>query len=574
MYKVSSCVRPENLIGKGSFATVYRYTNVDGQIYAVKVIDKNLMSPKEMEYINREIHMISGLIHPHIVKSIGVFNEGSMVYMVFEYCANGDLRSYLVRNRNQVGEPLARRMLLQLISGVKYLYDNQIFHRDLKTQNLFLTEDLILKIGDFGFATRGRNMTKSCIGSPYYMSPEILGKNPSIKSDLWSIGIIFYELLTGTIPFEGKVKNQTELYTMILTKPIDIPNNISENARDLLSSLLTIDVNKRIDWDQLFSHKYFTPINTGDIYLQRVLRWNIYTDVEEFLIPVLSPVDTTDTTIHNNYRPLIDKYLGYTPEDTVLIIPSSSSCIVVICDKSDGFVHVSPTTTSFDRKLEYLQILKDYIKERYTVLKTVTTQLVSTRDTTLSNLTGVNIDIEQSIRSRVNIFLEGYERITKDYDDIIDKSPVNNPTYTTYISTKATKSSPSTKLIDEMNRQLTNSLKRYMDLIYRIDQTIRTYRSLLDEYNYIMPTIESILEDNLCKQYEERVKDLVRQIDEEFNKEKLRRKDRNDVSEPYHPIREAVNEYKNKYLHMSNLYHKMRAINQSLAEKLVSLYKP
>ena len=148
-----------------------------------------------------------------------------------------------------------------MVDGLQYLINNNIIHRDLKPQNILVTNDFNIRITDFGFARKFEKDTllNTLCGSPMYMAPEIINKQDySIKSDLWSVGIIIYQMFYGKVPFD--VNNFVQLIKKINNDKIkyDIKGIIiSEQGLDILKSLLTIDVYKRISWNDFFYHPWF-----------------------------------------------------------------------------------------------------------------------------------------------------------------------------------------------------------------------------------------------------------------------------------------------------------------------------
>ncbi len=179
-----------------------------------------------------------------------------------EYCNNGSLSSFM--NKRRMNEIYAQNFIYQLTSALQYLRKLRISHRDLKPHNLLVCDRSILKISDFGLAKEysetdlDENLKQTYCGSPMYMSPEILNYNSyDTKSDLWSIGIIIYEMLTGKLPY--KVKNLNQL--MKSSKhPIKIPQElkikISPECLDLLMKLLDVNKRTRISWDEYFDHPW------------------------------------------------------------------------------------------------------------------------------------------------------------------------------------------------------------------------------------------------------------------------------------------------------------------------------
>jgi len=246
-------------IGKGSFSTIYKAKNIyDNSTYAIKEISvENIKSIKKN--IKREFVLMKNLNHPNIINLYNVIFDAKYnnIYLVLDYHKNGDLSKFL--NKRPLKEIYAQKYLKQLASGLEYLLENNIIHRDLKPQNILVTESYDIKITDFGFARYFDNdaMIHTLCGSPMYMAPEIMkNKKYNNKSDLWSVGIILYEMLTATVPH--KARNILELINKIEKYPIKLPNfvKIDDSGIDLLNRLLQRDPIKRISWNDFFSHEW------------------------------------------------------------------------------------------------------------------------------------------------------------------------------------------------------------------------------------------------------------------------------------------------------------------------------
>lgn len=247
-------------IGKGSFSTIYKaFRTKDNKEYAIKeiIIDKKSIKST----VKREFLVLKKLDHPNIVKLHDLIIDTSYnnIYFVFDYFKMGDLAKFL--NNKPLKEKYCKKYSKQLATGLKYLYDNNILHRDLKPQNILLTDDLNIKIADFGFARKvDKNMLLNTLcGSPMYMAPEIINKQDySIKSDLWSVGIIIYQMIYGHVPFE--VTNFVQLIKKINNEQINYENpniEISNECLALIKNLLQVEVDMRISWDDFFYNVWF-----------------------------------------------------------------------------------------------------------------------------------------------------------------------------------------------------------------------------------------------------------------------------------------------------------------------------
>ena len=254
----------KKLLGKGSFSKVYRgYIQRMDPIAIKKIrIDK---VKKNMNYLESEIKIMRGLKHKNIVNLIDVIWEGNQIYLVLEDCAGGDLKEFISsKGSRPMIEKYVQYYLKQLAEGLRYLRSKNIVHRDLKPQNLLLTKDYdVLKISDFGFAKviGSEMLAETLCGSPLYMAPEIMNQDSTTytsKADLWSVGIIMYEMLFARYPYR-RVSNVIDLMKKIKKDPIEFPNSpsVSKECMHLIKNLLKKNPLKRIEWEGFFHHPWF-----------------------------------------------------------------------------------------------------------------------------------------------------------------------------------------------------------------------------------------------------------------------------------------------------------------------------
>ena len=259
-FDINEYVVNRKRIGKGSFSTIYKgYNKHSKKVFAIK--EMSIDKKHNKSNIKRELNVLKKMDNQYIVKLYDVIIDTNYnnIYFVLDYFPNGDLAKFL--NHKPLKEKYTRKYMKQLSEGLKYLLNYNILHRDLKPQNILLTEEYNIKITDFGFAKQLQNnvMLTTLCGSPMYMAPEIINKKDyDIKSDLWSVGIIMYEMLYGKVPF--KAGNFLELIkninnTVIMYEhPKIIP---SYEALDLLKKLLVKEPNERANWNDFFNHSWF-----------------------------------------------------------------------------------------------------------------------------------------------------------------------------------------------------------------------------------------------------------------------------------------------------------------------------
>jgi NIMA (never in mitosis gene a)-related kinase len=274
------------LIGKGTFGEVYKVSK-DNKYYALKIYQiKNDDTSSSNEYkesiksIENEIKILSQLDNPFIVKLYEVFSlnpnsellknndieEQQMMCLVLELCENGDLNDK-IKEKKQKNEIFSENEILQyfyeILQGLYYLHKNRVIHRDLKTLNIFLTENNHIKIGDFGVSKKLINnniYAYTFVGTPYYLSPEICQNKPyDEKSDVWSLGVVLYELITLNKPFDSE--SQMGLFMKILKgKPAPINNTIKHSYSQKLINLVLENL---LDKDPLTRYSIQQTINSG-----------------------------------------------------------------------------------------------------------------------------------------------------------------------------------------------------------------------------------------------------------------------------------------------------------------------
>ncbi|KAF9560325.1 Pkinase-domain-containing protein [Agrocybe pediades] len=246
-------IRRGNLVSSGKDGKEGKQTESQGSVDV------------RMGKIEREIEVLKSLKHPNIVRLYDVIETDKYIGIILEYASGGELFDHILAHR-YLREKDAARLFSQLISGVWYIHQKKIVHRDLKLENLLLDRNRNVIITDFGFANRFEHkaddlMQTSC-GSPCYAAPELViseGLYVGSAVDIWSCGVILYAMLAGYLPFDDDPANPDGdninlLYKYIVSTPLSFPDYISAEARDLLSMMLVPDPSRRTTLDGVMRH--------------------------------------------------------------------------------------------------------------------------------------------------------------------------------------------------------------------------------------------------------------------------------------------------------------------------------
>lgn len=248
------------IIGKGSFSNVYKACHIETkELYAMKVVSLTNLAKKVIENIESEISIMIKIKHDNIVRLYETIKTDKHICLLIDYCDGEDLNKYIKKN-GRISEKQTKIFMTQIASGLHYLHSLNLIHRDLKPHNILLSKNGNIKIADFGFVKdyTENSMFDTLCGSPIYMAPEILQhKKYDAKVDLWSIGIILYEMLSAEPPFTAS--NHIELLKTIETTKLKFQKNIiiSTDCINIIESLLVVNPKERISFDDFFNHPFF-----------------------------------------------------------------------------------------------------------------------------------------------------------------------------------------------------------------------------------------------------------------------------------------------------------------------------
>jgi serine/threonine-protein kinase ULK/ATG1 len=255
----------EDQIGEGQFGKIFKSKKINGETeVAIKVIKKAVYQSNQQLLIQlrREIKIMNKLSHPNLMKLHEFFQSSKNYYIVMDLCPEGDLLNFMTRYKiNYFYEKEALLLLTHIKEGFSQLRKMHILHRDLKLANIFVKKEHLV-IGDFGTSKIFNGMTNTTVGTPINMAPEILKGLPyDHKSDIWSIGIILYHLLFGTVPFYGfSIGDLLNQITKSSGQNLNFSKKIvvCSDIQKFLKQMLEPDQSKRLSWNEFRNHYIFS----------------------------------------------------------------------------------------------------------------------------------------------------------------------------------------------------------------------------------------------------------------------------------------------------------------------------
>ncbi|KAG7470749.1 MAP/microtubule affinity-regulating kinase 4 isoform X2 [Megalops cyprinoides] len=301
-------------IGKGNFAKVKLARHIlTGREVAIKIIDKTQLNPTSLQKLFREVRIMKGLNHPNIVQLFEVIETEKTLYLIMEYASGGEVFDYLV-SHGRMKEKEARAKFRQIVSAVHYCHQKNIVHRDLKAENLLLDADSNIKIADFGFSnefTLGNKLDTFC-GSPPYAAPELFQgkKYDGPEVDIWSLGVILYTLVSGSLPFDGQ--NLKELRERVLRGKYRVPFYMSTDCEGILRRFLVLNPTKRCTLEQIMKDKWMNVGYEGEELKPHVEPVEDYNDASRIEVMVgmgYSREEIKDALTNQKYNEVTATYL-------------------------------------------------------------------------------------------------------------------------------------------------------------------------------------------------------------------------------------------------------------------------
>lgn len=299
-------------LGDGSFGIALLVkSRDDDKYYAMKVIKIDNMDKKQMKDSINEVNLLKAMKHPNIISYKESFIEKSYLWIVMDYADDGDLYKK-IEVQKELGKYMSENQILdwfvQMALATKHIHDHRILHRDLKTQNIFMSKNGQIKLGDFGIARvlqHTSDWAKTAIGTPYYLSPEIWQNMPyNQKSDVWSLGCILYEMVTLKHAFDATSIKGLVLKILRNNYP-EIPKQYSKDLKDLISSMLIKDPVKRPSINKVLEMD-FLKVPLSKVYLGVTAKNEIEVDQLSRRVSAKTPTPEVMEESHSR-RVLFDK---------------------------------------------------------------------------------------------------------------------------------------------------------------------------------------------------------------------------------------------------------------------------
>ena len=355
--KVIEDIFPKQL-GSGSFGRVFLVShNETKKLYALKVIEKRklLMSYGKLDIIYNEINIHSKLDHENIIKLYNVYEDNENINIILEYAPNGNLYELIAKQKNGFSEYKAFEYFIQVVNAVYYLHNNNIIHRDIKPENILIGDDNKIKLCDFGWAKELtlENRSTFC-GTVEYMAPEIVGsENYDYGVDIWSLGILLYELLYGHSPF--RADNTKNIILNIKSHELtyeDKNKNVSHSCKDLIKKLLNNNPQKRYKIKDILEHPFVKKHSEKYLSTFKKRSQNGINDDDDYKF---SDIKRANTKYISSKKPLSNIY---SPQN----IPNTAKKINIKPRKLN--YDLSPQKLSSNKQLEILEKFNDSLQSQ------------------------------------------------------------------------------------------------------------------------------------------------------------------------------------------------------------------
>ena len=485
-------------LGSGSFGRVYLVTHKKTKAnYAIKAIDKrNKANIEEKPYFRREVEVMYKIHHPNVIKLYSHFEDNNFCYFIMEYIAKGNMFGLIPTDKKKrISTQLVANLIKDIISAVYFLHNMSppIIHRDIKPENVLLAENFVAKLTDFGWSNyiqEDQKRTTVC-GTPIYLAPEIIKEQGhDERVDIWCIGVLLFELTTGTVPFPG---NDIEsLENNILKLRIQWPKEINVDAKNLISKILKLDPNARISLSDMLKHPFITK------YIPNASECLIKPDESLKYKPFVVSKDDP-----NNWDPVVHE------------------ANEIVNDNNKTNQEKVPTDNNKQKKKEfYLENFKS-LKEKYDLLEKEFILLKNQE-----NESGNKPCEDQYVMNLKNILKEKEDKVIQLFGLIKEKGQENDNTETneSYLKIK----------VDNLEKEiqsLQDKINRYEKFIKNqeggeIDGNLKELRDSMtnkDKFTSAVEKLKMKINEEAKKNLNEIIKEKEKEMEKVKEMEKIRR---------------------------------------------------
>ena len=500
----------EKELGSGSFGHVYLVTHKKTKAkYAIKAIDKrNKTNIEEKPYFRREVEVMYKIHHPNVVKLYSHFEDNNYCYFIMEYIPKGNMFGLIPQDKKKrISTQIVASLMKNIISAVYFLHNMNppIIHRDIKPENVLLTENLVAKLTDFGWSNyiqEDEKRTTVC-GTPIYLAPEIIKEQGhDEKVDIWCIGVLLFELATGSVPFPG---NDIEsLESNILKLKIQWPKDINIDAKNLIMKILKLDPKARISLPDMLKHHFITK------YCPDASQCLIKPDESIKYKPFIVSKDDP-----NNWDPVI--------HEENEIINNNINNINVIDKKNvkEKSQDKEPIDNNKQKKKEFSVEKFKNLKEKYDLLEKEY-NILKNQDNEVEN----NHIEDQYVGNLKNILKEKEEKVAQllglikskgDNNEIIDNDE-------SYLKMKVDE-------LEKENQTLSDKINRYEKFIQNqksggIDGNLKELRDSMTNKDKFSSAVEK-LKQKITEEAKNNLNEIIQEKEKEIEKikelEKIRR---------------------------------------------------
>ena len=495
-------------LGAGSFGHVYLVSHkITKAQYAIKAIDKRDKSNQnEKPYFRREIEVMYKIHHPNVVKLFGHFEDNNYCYFIMEYIEKGNIYNLIPHDgKKKLNTKIVASLIKDVISAVYYLHHMKpiIIHRDIKPENVLLGEGLVSKLTDFGWSNymQEDEKRKTVCGTPIYLAPEIIKEEGhDEKVDVWCIGVLLFELITGNVPFQGN--DLESLKENILHLRIAWPKDINTDAKNLIKKILKLDPGSRISLEEMLQHPFISKHFPNAI--NSLIKPGDQGEYPTFIINKDDP---------NKWEPVIKSKENSKADDNKE--PEKEKEIVNKKQKSRGNTppekEISTKESSKDEEDQLMREQYEKLYEKYEILK---------RDfEILKDSSGSSNDIEE-IKKQIKEKEERIVYLTKlAKDNGIDPDEIS-------LQTKF-------GILEKQNIELKQKVSNYEQIIREkqgtvVDNKLKEFRDSIsgkdkDVYSKQIENMKKNLDKETRQKLNEIIKEKEKQIKLFKNEEKTRR---------------------------------------------------